>query len=191
VTSAALSAAPRRVRQAELARELQVSRQAIHDLLDRGKLSADAEGLIDLELARMAIAARVHPKGKTAKAVASPAGAGSALPPAERDPMTGAGGAQITNYHVARTLREASEAQMSQLKLAELRGELVRRSEVEKGAAQTGLAIRQQLEPLPDRIAAEFGADDTHRAALRRRIREELDSALRASAAHLLETLDE
>lgn len=55
--------APRRITPAELARELNVSRQAIHDLQRRGKLGRDADGLIDLELARVALLNRLHPRG--------------------------------------------------------------------------------------------------------------------------------
>jgi hypothetical protein len=181
VASAPLTA-PRRVRPAELARELNVSRQAIHDLQQRGKLGRDADGLIDLELARVAVMNRVHPNGKTAQAVAKPA----AAPTLQQPPETNHGEtAQITSFHVARTLREAAEAKLAQLKLAELTGELVRRRDVEKSAAAAGIAIRQHLDPIADRVAAEFGADDNHRRTLRQRIRDEIDAALRATASLL------
>ena len=172
--------APRRVRPAELARELKVSRQAIHDLQQRGKLSRDADGLLDLELARVALLNRVHPNGKTAQAVTQPAAAPTLQQPAE---STAPEVAQITSFHVARTLREAAEAKLAQLKLAELTGELIRKRDVEKGAAAAGFAIRQRLDPIADRVAAEFGADDAHRRTLRQRIRDEIDAALRATAA--------
>ena len=68
----------RRVKPAELARELGVSRQAIADLIRRGVLSQDADGLLDHELARVALANRVRPSSKTAKALTS------APPPADR-----------------------------------------------------------------------------------------------------------
>lgn len=182
--ASAVSTAPRRVRPAELARELKVTRQAIHDLQQRGKLSRDADGLIDLELARVALLNRVHPKGKTAQAVQQPA----AQPVLAQPPEPAHGEtAQITSFHVARTLREAAEAKLAQLKLAELTGELVRRRDVEKGAAAAGIAIRQHLEPIADRVAAEFGADDAHRRTLRQRIRDEIDAALRASATLIAE----
>ena len=105
MASAALTA-PRRVRPAELARELNVSRQAIHDLQNRGKLSRDADGLIDLELARFALLNRVHPKGKTAQAVQHPGPAPTmAQPPqpaqdetaAQRKPF------QLDRCHALRT----------------------------------------------------------------------------------------
>lgn len=173
----AQSTAPRRVRPAELARELKVTRQAIHDLQQRGKLSRDADGLIDFELARVAVMNRVHPKGKTAQAVQQ-----TAVHPAIEQPAQPPETAQITSFHVARTLREVAEAKLAQLKLAELQGELVRRRDVEKGAAAAGIAIRQQLDPIPDRIASEFGTDDTQRRTLRQRLRDEIDGAMRATS---------
>jgi cell wall-associated NlpC family hydrolase len=178
----AQSTVRRRGKPAELARELNVSRQAIHELQNAGVIERAADGLIDFELARMAVAARVHPKGKTAQAVAAPQPQPAAAP-APAAPAQPA--AQVTNFHVARTLREAAEARMAQLKLAELEGDLVRAADVAAAATGAATAIRQQLEQTPDRIAAEFGTDEAHRRALRRRIAEEIAAALRTTAAYL------
>ena len=68
MASAASIVAPK-LSQAALARELDVSRQAVNDLVKRGILPIDKDGLIDVELARHAIANRVRPSGKTAAAL--------------------------------------------------------------------------------------------------------------------------
>ena len=50
--ASAASTSIRRVKPAELARELGVSRQAVHDLIARNILSKDADGKIDAEMAK-------------------------------------------------------------------------------------------------------------------------------------------
>jgi predicted DNA-binding transcriptional regulator AlpA len=70
--SSSMESAPstaHRVKPAELARMLGVSRQAIHDLIKRKVISRDGDGLIAAEMARIAIANRVRPSGKTAAAI--------------------------------------------------------------------------------------------------------------------------
>lgn len=165
----AQSTAVRKVRPAELARELNVQRQSIHELLQRGIISADGEGLIDVELARVAIANRVRPSGKTAQAVTTPEPAPVLAAPAPD------AAAPVSSFHVAKTLRETAEARLAQLKLAEMEGRLLDRVTVERQAEKVAASLVQQLSAIPDRISAEFGADDGQRRALRQRLREELD----------------
>ena len=114
MASAASIVAPK-LSQAALARELDVSRQAVNDLVKRGILPIDKDGLIDVELARHAIANRVRPSGKTAAALN---GASPAAAPADSEATaTASDSAPITSYHVAKTLREAAEAKMANLRL--------------------------------------------------------------------------
>ena len=63
------STAIRKLTESGLARELGVSRQAIHDLVKREILTKDKDGLIDVEMAKIALANRVHPSSKTAAAL--------------------------------------------------------------------------------------------------------------------------
>ena len=51
----------------------------------------------------------------------------------------------------------------------------MKKEEVERSARRLASAMVQQLVSIPDRIAAEFGIDDTMRRKLRQRLREELD----------------
>ena len=126
MASAALTA-PRRVRKAQLARELGVSRQAISNLVKRGVLSEDKDGLVDVELARHAIASRVSPDSKTSQALSVvPAPAGQPVAPQALAAGQPVEELAITSYHVAKTLNESAQAKMNHLKLREMQGELIR-----------------------------------------------------------------
>lgn len=149
MTSAALIA-PAKARKAELARLLGVSRQAIGDLVKRGVLSEDKDGLIDIELARVALANRVHPSSKTAQAIA--AGAPAATPASA---ITAANdeNQQITSYHVAKTLNETALARMNQLKLREMQGDLIRVDAVRSTLASAIASTREALLQIPARLS--------------------------------------
>ena len=148
-----------RVTQAELARRLEVSRQAVNDLVRRGVIEVGQDGRIDFELARVALANRVRPSGKTAAALGSaaivvPVAAPTALPAPEAANLdTG------VSYHVAKTLREAAEAKIAQLRLGELRGELVRADAVRSEAARLAAAQLESLLQLPARLTPVLAAE--------------------------------
>lgn len=144
MTSAA-STVPAKATKAQLARELGVSRQAIGDLVKRGILSEDRAGLIDIELAKLALVNRVRPSSKTAQAI-SPA-----TPPTtpQPDPESAA----VTSYHVAKTLNEAAQARMNQIKLKEMEGELIRVDAIEKIWASALAATREHLLQVRARLA--------------------------------------
>ena len=157
MASAASTNAPR-CRPAELARQLGVSRQAVHDLIRRNVIELGTDGLVDLELARHAIASRVHPRGKTSATLSeAPAGA----PPAASALGAAAEHADsaTTSYHVAKTLREAAEARIAQLRLAELRGELIRVDDVRSVYSRRIAALRESIMQIPPRLAAVLAAE--------------------------------
>ena len=93
---------PQKLTEAGLARELGgVSRQAVHELVKRGILSKDASGLIDVEMAKIALLNRVRPSGKTLTNLAEPAQAAVvSLPSVSQDDTS----PEITSYHVANYL---------------------------------------------------------------------------------------
>jgi len=136
-----------RVRQAELARQLAVKRQAINDLVTRGILQVGDDGLIDVIEARAAIAANVHPGGKTAVAVHSESTT-SPPPASTEDPKP-----KIMDYHGARTLREYTEAQRAALKLRQEIGELAPKAEIERLMRLAVLSAREYLLGEPPRLA--------------------------------------
>lgn len=161
-----------RLTQAEIARALGVSRQAIHKLVQAGKLALGEDGRCDLDTARTAIAASVHPGSKTAQALQTQA----PPPPPATVPVPGAQHVVIpaaasqflasadehgmpTNYHVARTLREAEEARMARLKREEMEGQLIRVSAVETAWASSLAAAREHLLQVASRLAPLLAAE--------------------------------
>lgn len=146
--------------QAELARALGVSRQAIHKLVTEGKLPMDEDKRIDLDVAREAISG-LHPGSKTALAVRdalaksgdAPAEEGAALaaiPPAAQD---GDANGMPTSYHVARTLREVEEARMAKLKREEMEGQVIRVTAVEAVWAASLAQAREKFLQLSIRLS--------------------------------------
>lgn len=135
-----------RVRQAELARRLEVSRQAIGDLVARGILKVGEDGLIDVATARAAIAANVHPTAKTAAAARPEPPETPPPPPAQTKPTA-------LDYHGARTLREYTEAQRAALKLRQELGELAPLAEVDRRLRLAVIDAREYLLAEPPRLA--------------------------------------
>ena len=181
MASAALTA-PRRVRKAQLARELGVSRQAISNLVKRGVLSEDKDGLVDVELARHAIASRVSPDSKTSQALSVvPAVATAAQPAAAASPQPPSGQPveemAITNYHVAKTLNESAMAKMNHLKLREMQGELIRVDAVRTAVASAMSMARESLMQIPTRLAAIL-AGESDASAIHRMLESEIITAL-------------
>ena len=163
-----------------MARELGVSRQAVHDLVKRAILQKDDKGMIDVETAKVALINSVRPSGKTANAlqdfepVIQPDNqqplAQPLLTAPDQDP-------EITNYHIAKTLREAAEAQIARLKLDEMRGKFLVKTDFERHLFNAGRMLRDTLTNCARRIGAEVSGlttaeeceaviDREHRAAL-------------------------
>ena len=172
------------MRPAELARRLGVSRQAVSDLVRRGILTPDANGRIDEAAARAAILSSVHPTSKTVQAAqssapapidpvaAAPAPAPAAAPPPE---------AAATNYHVAKTMREAAEAHIARLKLAEMRGELIRTDAVRAVMSNIFATTREAVLQMPARLAPLLAAESDP-AAVQNLLHAELHAALESLA---------
>ena len=156
----------RRVRPADLARELGVTRQGIHDLIRRDIISTDADGFLDADLAKIAILNRVRPSGKAAQGVL--AGASSPAPsipvtatlpqPAQPGAQAGAkpadGDVTATSFHVARTLRESEEAKISRMKRQQLEGTLIERDPAIQATVTAFRQLRDMLMPIGRRLSA-------------------------------------
>lgn len=160
-----------RLTESGLARQLGVSRQAVHELVKRGVLSKDKDGLIDFELAKHALMNRVRPSGKTAASLQEPA-----TPPTTQTPETSTE-PEITSYHVAKTLREAAEAQIARLKLAEMQSDVIQISAVRATWATRIASARDALLQIPARIAPVLAAE-TNLAAVTLLLESELRQAL-------------
>lgn len=140
-----------------LARLLGVSRQAVHELVKRGIISKDAAGLIDVAQAQAALANSVHPSSKTAAALQSTAPPSTS--PAATTPPENGQNVEVTSYHVAKTLREAAEAQMARLKLAEMQGDVIRIAAVQTQLATVFATVRDALLQIPARMAPVLAAE--------------------------------
>lgn len=180
--ASAPSTAPAKARKAQLARELGVSRQAIGDLVARGVLSEDKDGLIDVELAKLALQNRVRPSAKTARALTTPPA--PATPPAADAPGDASaadlpkGDATVTSYHVAKTLNETAQARMNQLKMKEMQGDLIRVAVVEAVWGASLAAAREHLLQVRARIAPLLAAE-TDVFKIEQLLDDEFDKALR------------
>jgi len=146
----------------------------VHELVKRGILSKDKDGMIDVEMAKVALLNRVRPSGKTA---ANLTAADDQPPPPASADTPAAEGSEITSYHVAKTLREAAEAQIARLKLAEMQGKYLDKADFERHLFTAGRMLRDTLTNCSRRIGAEVAGstnpdeceaiiDREHRAAL-------------------------
>lgn len=146
-----------RVRQADLARMLNVTRQSISELVARKVITQDADGLIDVELARVAIANRVRPSAKTAAAaVGVTVPAGGAAAPAN----VPAGGM----FRAARDEREMAEAQMAKLRLLEATGKALDADEVARLTYEKARIARDAVMGVAPRIYQQLAAEsDPHK----------------------------
>lgn len=160
-----------RLTESGLARQLGVSRQAVHELVKRGVLSKDKDGLIDFELAKHALMNRVRPSGKTTASLQEPA-----TPAATQTPETSTE-PEITSYHVAKTLHEAAEAQIARLKLAEMQGDVIQVSAVRATWAARIASARDALLQIPSRLAPVLAAE-TDLAAVTLLLEDEIRQAL-------------
>lgn len=176
----AAAAQPQLANQSGLARILGVSRQAINNLVKRNVLTSRPDGLIDVELARAAIASRVHPRGKTAGGksdtivVAAPPSASPSAPPADAE----------LSYHVAKTLREAAEAKLAQLRLKEELGKVIDADGALRAVSTIQLAARTEIMTLADRLAPLVAAE-TDLRLVHQIIQTEAERACEAISAQL------
>ena len=179
MTSTASNSAPSSpssgLTQSALARELSVSRQAIHQLIKRGILTPDADGKLDPAAARQAILDNLTPDAKSSEGVqgqapqpaAAPTKPAPPPPPApigDENADTDADTALASSYHVAKTLKEAAEARMAQLKLAQMEGSLVPLGDAKRTIFTAFRALRDSLQNVAPRIKDACAAEtDAHR----------------------------
>lgn len=142
--------AARRIKAAELARELGVRPQAIYQLIKAGKVKRDADGLIDVAKAKAKIAQSVRAFGKTAAAVtagAQPETVGLAGPATTTTK-------DVLTYQSARASREQEEAQTARIKRMQLERRLIDRDGTITTVFTAFRTLRDQTMPLGRRVAA-------------------------------------
>ena len=158
-----------------MARKLGVSRQAVHDLVKRGIIQKTDHGFIDEAAAIEAISNQVRPSSKISQTLAEQATPAQQIPPEHA--AAAADQETATSYHVAKTLREAAEARIAQLKLAELKGELIRVDAIRSALSSVISAAREALLQIPARLAPVVAAESDP-AAVHQAIDKEIHAAL-------------
>ncbi|HNC68809.1 MAG TPA: hypothetical protein PLT85_17260, partial [Thauera aminoaromatica] len=172
LSTASLTVQPNLITPAEFARQIGVAKQTVHEAVKRGRLSV-IDGKLDLEVARIQWDKNRSRRAPHSVEAAAPAGSPSG--------ESTDGGA----YWEAKTRREAAEASIAELKEAELRGELVRKVEVERAIASRLVALRESLEVLADRLSALVAAESDAQAC-RRMLRDEHRKALATFTEQML-----
>jgi hypothetical protein len=134
------------------AKTIGISRQSGYDAVNRCQIPV-TDGKLDPDVANFLYAERTRGRANGKKA-ASPAGAGAKI-----DAKTPAGApATGTGYDVSRAAREAAEAEMAQMKLAEMQGKYLLKTEVADVIFEIARALRDGLTNSARRIAAEVAS---------------------------------
>ena len=141
------------------ARHRGVSHVAVKKAIDTGRITPEADGTIepnraDLEWAQNTVAARKPVAAKTASPAAEPIRPASA-PVEPVAPMLSAGGTSLLQ---ARTVNVVVKAQTYKVRLAQLKGDLVDRSQAIAHVFRLARTERDAWLNWPARISAEMAA---------------------------------
>ena len=141
------------------ARHRGVSHVAVKKAIDTGRITPEADGTIepnraDLEWAQNTMAARKPVAAKTASPAAEPIRPASA-PVEPVAPPLSAGGTSLLQ---ARTVNEVVKAQTNKVRLAQLKGDLVDRSQAIAHVFRLARTERDAWLNWPARISAEMAA---------------------------------
>lgn len=188
--ASAASIGAARAKPAQLARDLGVTRQSVHELIKRGILERGADGLVDVEMAKLALQNRVRPSSKTAQALKGPPPApGRTDVLADEGAPPAAGTDAVMNYHGHKAHREASEAGIAQIRLRRLRGEVAEVAAISSALQTCARMLRDTCMNIGKRIAADAVASGDPAQAERlitSEVRRAFD-AFDASAADVIE----
>lgn len=163
------------ITQAEFARRHGVTRQAVHDWVQRGVITLH-DGLVD-EAEALAAIDQVRDPARVAKIVqlrqpALPftAGAGDQAPAAP-----GPAEQTASSFAQAKTRREEAEAAMAELRLQQMSGNLLERDPVIKAVTDAASMLGSGLDRLTDKLAPRL-AVESDEDAVRRLLTAEIDA---------------
>ena len=157
--------------QAELARELGVTRQSINELVSRGILTLTDKGRMLLSEAKAALEERMtQPNAKTLITIAKER-------EAEADNQLDAAEATQTSFHAARALRETYEAKLKRLKFEQESGVSIELTEAKRIVFTAFRTLRDQILNVPARIKDQCAAE-TDAVRVENLITAELTAAL-------------
>ena len=124
-----------------------VSLAAVQKALHSGRITANADGLIDSERADAEWTAKTRPGQRRGRPVAAQA----------REPVEAP--ASGLDYFRARAIRESYLARLAKIEFEEKTAKLISRDEVQVAAFTRGRTIRDNLLNLADRLAATLAAE--------------------------------
>jgi hypothetical protein len=125
-----------------------VSLAAVQKAIHSGRITPNADGLIDSDRADAEWAAKTRPGQRRAR----PA------PPAVREPAEAAG-ANGLDYFRARAIRESYLARLAKIEFEERIAKLVNRDEVQVAGFTRGRVVRDNMLNIADRLAATLAAE--------------------------------
>jgi phage terminase Nu1 subunit (DNA packaging protein) len=165
---------------AEYARHRKCSPAAVSQAISAGRITpvtgSDSRKMIDPEVADLQWKLKTDP-AQSARANAS-----------KRDTDLPVGDPAGPGYLESRARREAAEANIAEMRAAELAGELVSAERVRLAASKMGRMLRDAVLGVPSRIAPTIAAEtDAHliEQALMASLRRALDDTARLSASDL------
>ena len=151
------------IKMAEYARRRGVSRATVHKAVNRCAIPM-MDGKLDPLVADVLWKARTDPLQQQ-----------RSLGQNLRRPAPGPDGEGPVEDNDFRRRREAAEAKLAEINLAERERTLCNAAEAQKILNRFLSALKAQLDAIPDRISAEFGTDDAMRRKLRHRLIEEIN----------------
>ena len=158
--------------QSALGRALDLSPAAITKLKGQGMPVHSLEAAQAWRMERQSVARR-----KSLPNATRPAPPASPAPPLTPPAMGDADPAFVPEFNVSRARREAAEAHLAELKLAEERGDLVRASAARAAAQKRYAGLRESLLQIPSRVVPLLAAS-TDAASMDKILRAEIVSAL-------------
>lgn len=150
---------------AKLAAELGITRQAVHKAEKSGRITRAANGLFDLASAKIQYRLHTDPEQQMRSFQQRPETPTAELVVAERPPMEFTGDAQA--LVAAKARREAAEAELAELELAEKRGQIMAVLDHRKILFEFARRVRDSILQVPSRAAPLVAAEGEQRACRR------------------------
>lgn len=142
---------------AEWAAKLGISRQQGYEAIKRCEIPV-VDGKVDEEFATLLYRRHTRPRAnakRTEDAPADPVSAGQDAPGGAGESGSAPAASAVPSYEKSRARREAAEAQIAEMKEAEMRGRMLPRAEVEAAVFKISRALRDGLMNCSRRLAAD------------------------------------
>jgi hypothetical protein len=167
------------ITQAEYARRRGVDPTSVRDAV-RGQRITLIDGKIDPVVADAQWQANTRKRvaiGDEIGALRIQAAAPSASPPPASPPPDGWSG-YVPDYQESRARREAAEAELAELRLAEEQGDLIRTDAVRSAYSRRVASLREALMQIPARLSPVLAAADGNTAMIHDQLMAELRQVL-------------